>query len=220
MSAFGGIIVSNTVISPLVANKIMETFFEVIIAPAFQEDSLKVFLEKPNLRIISIGEDWKLSPRIIYELRSIYSGFLYQEKDYHEIEKTDLKIVTQTNPKPNELEDLLFAWKVVKQVKSNGIVFVKNKATVGIGSGQPSRLDSTITAINKSEKLTEQLPLRGTAMASDAFFPFADSLKEATSKGVKLVIQPGGSIRDKEVIDFANKNGISMVFTGIRAFKH
>ena len=220
MSAFGGIIVSNTVISPLLANKIMETFFEVIIAPAFHEGSLKLFSKKPNLRIISIGEDWKSKPRIPYELRSIYSGFLYQEKDYHEIEKTDLKIVTQTNPKPNELEDLLFAWKVVKQVKSNGIVFVKNKATVGIGSGQPSRLDSTITAINKSEKLTEKLPLKGTAMASDAFFPFADSLKEAASKGVKLVIQPGGSIRDKEVIDFANKNGISMAFTGIRVFKH
>ena len=220
ISAFGGIVVSNTVISPPVANKIMETFFEVIIAPAFQEDSLKVFSKKPNLRIISIGEDWKLNPRIIYELRSIYSGFLYQEKDYHEIEKKDLKIVTQTNPEPNELEDLLFAWKVVKQVKSNGIVFVKNEATVGIGSGQPSRLDSTITAINKSDKLKAKHPLKGTAMASDAFFPFADSLKEAVSKGVKSVIQPGGSIRDKEVIDFANKNGISMVFTGIRAFKH
>ena len=220
MSAFGGIIVSNTVISPLVANKLMETFFEVIIAPAFHEDSLKVFSKKPNLRVISIGEDWKLNPRIIYELRSIYSGFLYQEKDYHEIEKKDLKIVTQTNPEPNELEDLLFAWKVVKQVKSNGIVFVKNEATVGIGSGQPSRLDSTITAINKSDKLKAKQPLKGTAMASDAFFPFADSLKEAVSKGVKSVIQPGGSIRDKEVIDFANKKGISMVFTGIRAFKH
>ncbi len=220
MSAFGGIIVSNTVITDLVANKIMETFFEVIIAPAFQEDSLKLFSKKPNLRIISIGEDWRSKPKILYELRSIYSGFLYQEKDFHEIEKTDLKIVTQTTPKPNEFKDLLFAWKVVKQVKSNGIVFVKNEATVGIGSGQPSRLDSTITAITKSDKLEKKQPLKGAVMASDAFFPFADSLKEAVSKGVKSVIQPGGSIRDKEVIDFANKNGISMAFTGIRVFKH
>ena len=137
----------------------------------------------------------------------------------------DLKMVTNIHPNRQELEDLIFAWKVVKQVKSNGIVFVKNGATVGIGSGQPSRIDSTMTAIYKSEKMRDDMrllssPLVGGVMASDAFFPFSDSLERAISKGIKSVIQPGGSIRDAEVIDFANNKGISMVFTGIRAFKH
>ncbi|MFL2790483.1 MAG: bifunctional phosphoribosylaminoimidazolecarboxamide formyltransferase/IMP cyclohydrolase [Paracoccaceae bacterium] len=225
MSAFGGIIVSNTMISVLETKRIMESFFEIIIAPAFHEDSLKLFSEKPNLRVISIGQAWKSMQRNKFELRSIYSGFLYQERDNHEIEQKDLKLVTQLSPKNNQIKDLLFAWKVVKHVKSNGIVFVKNEATVGIGSGQPSRIDSTVIAINKSDDMYKKQglfssPLKGASMASDAFFPFADSLNEAVSRGVKSVIQPGGSIRDKELIKLANKKGISMVFTGIRAFKH
>ncbi len=225
ISAFGGIIVSNSRISVEETEKIMETFFEMIIAPSFDEESLKLLSKKQNLRVVSIGDNWKSNITGDYEFRSIYQGILFQERDKNEISVKDLKVVTNINPNEKELEDLIFAWKVVKQLKSNAIVFAKNGATVGIGSGQPSRLDSTIAAINKSEHLAEKMemgssPLEGAVMASDAFFPFADSLEKAVSKGIKSVIQPGGSIRDNEVIDFANEKGISMLLTGIRAFKH
>ena len=203
----------------------MNTFFEMIIAPSFDDKSLKLLSKKQKMRVVSIGKNWKSKVANDHESRSVYQGILFQERDKNEISAKDLKLVTNLNPNNKELADLVFAWKVVKQVKSNGIVFAKNGATVGIGSGQPSRIDSTITAIDKSEKLKEKLgmvssPLEGAVMASDAFFPFSDSLDKAVSKGIKSVIQPGGSMRDNEVIDFANEKGISMVLTGIRAFKH
>ena len=224
-SAFGGIIICNSRVLAEETEKIMETFFEMIIAPSFDEGAMKLLSRKQKLRVISIGEKWKSKVTNDHEFRSIYPGILFQEKDKMEIKPEDLKMVTNIHPNRQELEDLIFAWKVVKQVKSNGIVFVKNGATVGIGSGQPSRIDSTMTAIDKSEKMREDMrlassPLVGAIMASDAFFPFSDSLEKAVSNGIKSVIQPGGSIRDAEVIDFANNKGISMVFTGIRAFKH
>ena len=218
-SAFGGVIAVNGCVDKRFASTLIENqFVEVLIAPDFSKDALDALKEKKNIRVISKKKFEKSS--MPYSIQAIDGGFLVQEDDWKIIDKDDLEYVTDRKPNNDQILDLLFAWKVVKQVKSNGIVFVKNEATVGIGSGQPSRLDSTITAINKSDKLKAKQPLKGTAMASDAFFPFADSLKEAVSKGVKSVIQPGGSIRDKEVIDFANKKGISMVFTGIRAFKH
>jgi len=224
-SAFGGIIICNSRVLAEETEKIMETFFEMIIAPSFDEGAMKLLSRKQKLRVISIGENWKSKVTNDHEFRSIYQGILFQERDKMEIKPGDLKMVTNIHPNKQELEDLIFAWKVVKQVKSNGIVFVKNGATVGIGSGQPSRIDSTMTAIYKSEKMRDDMrllssPLVGGVMASDAFFPFSDSLERAISKGIKSVIQPGGSIRDAEVIDFANNKGISMVFTGIRAFKH
>ncbi|PQM56124.1 MAG: bifunctional phosphoribosylaminoimidazolecarboxamide formyltransferase/inosine monophosphate cyclohydrolase [Rhodobacteraceae bacterium] len=225
ISAFGGIVISNSSISVGVTEKIIQTFFEMIIAPSFDDESLELLSKKQNMRVVSIGKNWKSKVASDYEFRSIYQGILFQERDKNEISAKDLKLVTNRNPNNKELEDLIFAWKVVKQIKSNGIVFAKNGATIGIGSGQPSRIDSTITAIEKSEKLKEKRgmvlsPLDGAVMASDAFFPFSDSLEKAVSKGIKSVIQPGGSMRDNEVIDFANEKGISMLLTGIRAFKH
>ena len=225
ISAFGGIVISNSRVSVGVTEKIMQTFFEMIIAPSFDGESLELLSRKQNMRVVSIGKNWKSKVASDYEYRSIYQGILFQERDKNEISAKDLKLVTNRNPNNKELEDLIFAWKVVKQIKSNGIVFAKNGATIGIGSGQPSRIDSTITAIEKSEKLKEKRgmvlsPLDGAVMASDAFFPFSDSLEKAVSKGIKSVIQPGGSMRDNEVIDFANEKGISMLLTGIRAFKH
>ena len=225
ISAFGGIVVSNSRISLEETEKIVENFFEMIIAPGFDDSALKVLSRKKKMRVVSIGDSWKSKTTNDYELRSTSLGLLLQEKDSNDIKTQDLKVVTNLNPKSNELEDLVFAWKVVKQLKSNGIVFVKNSATVGIGCGQSSRVDSVVTAITKSEIMKQKMglslsPLDGAVMASDAFFPFADSLDKAVSKGIKSVVQPGGSIRDNEVIDFANKNGVSMVLTGIRAFKH
>ena len=225
ISAFGGIIVSNSKISLEVTEKIMETFFEIIIAPEFDDESLIKLSSKKKMKIISIGKNWKQKETNNFEFRSVFPGILLQERDKEVLTPQDLKVVTKISPKINEIEDLIFAWKVVKQIKSNGIVFVRNGVTVGIGSGQSSRVDSSAIAIDKSEKINKKMglslsSLKGAVMASDAFFPFADGLDKAIAKGIISVIQPGGSIRDKEVVDYANKKGISMVFTGIRAFKH
>jgi len=219
-SAFGGILISNSTIDEETATEITKIFSEVVIAPDFTEKSIEIFNKKKNLRIIKYNNisDNNLDSKII---KSVFGGYLIQDRDNHIVNKEQLKIVTNSQPSESELNDLIFAFKIVKHVKSNAIVYVKNMQTIGIGAGQTSRVDSSKIAIQKfHENIHDDKFRDGCVIASDAFFPFSDGLDAAIEFGVKSVIQPGGSIRDEEVIETANKAKVSMVFTGIRHFKH
>ena len=177
---------------------------------------MKVLSTKENLRVLETGtlENYQRNP----SLRSLDKGWLLQESDEAMINISDCKVVTQRKPSSDELESLYFAWKIVKHVKSNAIVFARNKSTVGIGAGQMSRIDSAEIAVSKAKKAG--FNLKGATMASDAFFPFRDSIDEAAKNGIQCVIQPGGSIRDKEVIAAANEANMIMFFTSMRHFRH
>ena len=172
--------------------------------------------QKKNRRLIQILAGQKLGTQKQY--RSIFGGVLVQELDNVTIEAASFKVVTNRQPTPREMQDMLFAWKIVRHVKSNAIVFAKDEQTLGIGSGQTSRVDSSEIAISKAAK--EQLSLIGSTIASDAFFPFSDGIEAAAIAGATAVIQPGGSVRDQEIIDKANELGLAMVFTSIRHFRH
>jgi len=212
-SAFGGIISFNREVDASLAQEIVSSFKEGIIAPSYSVEALEIFTSKENLRILESGnlEDYHRSP----SLRSLDGGWLLQEADEVCISISDCKIVSKRKPTEEELEGLEFGWKVVKHVKSNAILFADRSRTVGIGAGQMSRIDSVKIATFKS------LPNpKGTVMASDAFFPFRDGIDEAAKVGVTAVIQPGGSVRDQEVIDAADEHNIAMLFTGMRHFKH
>ncbi len=212
-SSFGGIISFNGEVDGKLAKKIVSSFKEGVIAPCFTKDALEILSTKENLRVLETGslENYQRNPT----LRSLDNGWLLQESDEAMINISDCKVVTQRKPSKDELESLYFAWKIVKHVKSNAIVFARNKNTVGIGAGQMSRIDSVKIAEFKS------IPdAKGCVMASDAFFPFRDGIDEAVKAGITAVIQPGGSMRDQEVIDAANEQNIAMVFTGMRHFKH
>lgn len=216
-SAFGVIIALNRPVSPDIAREIesQKIFVEVIIAPSFDEAALKILEQKKNLRIIEVGEIRKFN-EFDYDLKKISGGFLTQDIDTQDISESDLDFVTVVNkPSDEQIRDLIFAWRVVKHVKSNAIVLAKDEATVGIGAGQMSRVDSTEIAVRKSMDRA-----RGSVMASDAFIPFPDSIEEAAKNGISAIIQPGGSIRDDEVIAKATELGMAMVFTKKRAFKH
>lgn len=214
-SAFGGIVAFNGKVDGALAGKLSDIFLEVVIAISFTKEALDILKKKKNLRLLEIRND--LGKEFIeYDIKRITGGYLLQDRDTKTIEDTkDLKIVTKRSPVAEEYEDLLFAWKVAKHVKSNAIVYAKNEKTIGIGAGQMSRVDSSRIAAEKAKS-----SLEGAAMASDAFFPFRDSVDEAAARGIKSIIQPGGSIRDEEVIKAADEHGIAMVFTGIRHFKH
>ena len=199
-------------------------FLEVIICPKFTTKALKIFSTKKNLRLLEIGK-LKNNKNNIKDIRQISNGLLLQDKNNITINKKNLKIVTKRQPTPKEKRDLLFAFKIAKHVKSNAIIYAKNQTTVGIGAGQMSRVDSTKIAANKAREASKLAKLSknltyGSVVASDAFFPFDDGLIAAAEAGVTAVIQPGGSVRDKEVIEAADKLSISMIFTGIRHFKH
>ena len=212
-SAFGGIISFNREVNASLAKEIISSFKEGIIAPSYSKEALDIFSSKVNLRILETGslEDYHRSP----SLRSLDGGWLLQEADEVCISISDCKVVSKRKPTTEELEGLEFGWKVVKHVKSNAILFSDKKRTVGIGAGQMSRIDSVKIATFKSIPNPE-----GTVMASDAFFPFRDGIDEAAKVGVTAVIQPGGSVRDQEVIDAADEHNIAMIFTGMRHFKH
>lgn len=223
-SAFGGIIALNQKLDSATANEICKTFTEVVIAPAVDDEALDIFINKKNLRLLS-GSYLPSSVSTSQTVRQVLGGYLVQDKDDRKISSDDLKVVTKRAPTSAELSDMLFAWKVIKHVKSNAIVYVKNGATVGIGAGQMSRVDSTRIAARKAiemaDKLNLKLPLtKGSVVASDAFFPFADGLLVAVEAGATAVIQPGGSVRDDEIIAAADAAGLAMVFTGIRHFRH
>ena len=219
LSAFGGILGVTRKCSKKVAEVAMEKlpFFEVFIAPSFDEGALKLFRKKKNLRIIETGD---LGVAQSYDVRFIEDGALLQDhdapiKEHLKDLKKNLKFVTKKKLKPNEVDDLIFAWKCVKTVKSNAIVLTQGKATVGIGAGQMSRVDSVLISCRKAGKRT-----KGSYLASDAFFPMPDSIEEAAKHGIKAVIQPGGSIKDQDVIDACDRLGIAMAVTGARHFKH
>ncbi|ANT62051.1 bifunctional phosphoribosylaminoimidazolecarboxamide formyltransferase/inosine monophosphate cyclohydrolase [Salipiger sp. CCB-MM3] len=223
-SAFGGIVALNKPLDAETAEAITEIFTEVVIAPGADDAAKEIFAKKKNLRLLTTnGLANTAEPGLAY--RQVSGGMLVQDKDNGLITLEDLKVVTKRQPSDAELQDLLFAWKVAKHVKSNAIVYVKNGATVGVGAGQMSRVDSALIAAKKAERMAEALELpealtKGSAVASDAFFPFADGLLEAAAAGATTVIQPGGSMRDNEVIAAADEAGLAMVFTGMRHFRH
>ena len=224
VSAFGGIVALNRELDAQLAHKLKSLFLEVIIAPSFTNESIIILGSKPNLRLLSTKTMPKPSEDGLF-IKSIAGGMLVQTKDNHVLKKGELNFVTKKIPNPKEINDLLFAWKVAKHTKSNAIIYAKNLQTTGIGAGQMSRIDSTNIATNKAlasaeiAKLDKPLTV-GSVVASDAFFPFPDGLISAADAGVTAVIQPGGSIKDKEVIAAADERNISMIFTGIRHFKH
>ena len=214
-SAFGGIVAFNKSVDLETAKALTEIFLEVVIAPDFEEEAFKFLAEKKkNLRIVKI-KNFDRQPEGL-DYRRISGGILIQDRDLRLY--SEWKVVTDREPSPEEVNDLLFAWKVVKHVKSNSVVIAKDKATVGIGPGQTSRVDSLETAVKKATEFG--FSTNGSVLASEAFFPFRDSIDEAAKHGIKAIIQPGGSIRDKEVIQAANEHGIAMIFTGMRHFKH
>jgi len=222
-SAFGGIIAFNRTVDKAAAEAVVKQFVEVLMAPDFTPEALEVFKPKVNVRLMKIAlpqggaSAWDQG-RNAMDAKRVGSGLLLQTADNHELALADLKVVTVKQPTPEELQDLLFAWKVAKYVKSNAIVFCKNGMTMGVGAGQMSRLDSARIASIKAE--AAQLSLQGTVVASDAFFPFRDGLDVVVDAGATCVAQPGGSMRDQEVIDAANERGVAMVFTGVRHFRH
>ena len=224
VSAFGGIIALNKELDSETAKEISKIFTEVIIAPSISNEAKNILSSKKNLRVLITGglADPEKSGIMI---KSIAGGFLAQTKDNITVDKENLKVVTKRQPSEQELDDLLFAFKVAKHVKSNAIVYAKNGSTVGIGAGQMNRLDSSRIAARKSDDAAKMIKLEeplavGSVVASDAFFPFADGLMAAADAGVTAIIQPGGSIRDDEVIEAANNAGLAMLFTGIRHFNH
>jgi phosphoribosylaminoimidazolecarboxamide formyltransferase/IMP cyclohydrolase len=224
VSAFGGIIALNRSLDALTAQEIVKIFTEVIIAPAVDEGALKILATKPNLRLLVTG-GLPDPRRQDFLVKAVAGGFLMQSRDNAVVEDMDLRIVTKRAPSPAELEDLKFAFRVAKYVKSNAIVYAKGGATVGIGAGQMSRVDSSRIAAQKAAEaartagLAESLAT-GSVVASDAFFPFADGLLAAAEAGATAVIQPGGSMRDEDVVKAADAAGLAMVFTGHRHFRH
>lgn len=222
-SAFGGIIAFNCTLDGKAAQIVVKQFVEVLMAPAFTDEALEVFKAKANVRLLKIAlppggaRAWDKGQNLM-DIKRIGSGLLMQTADNHELALADLKVVTKKQPTPEELQDLLFAWKVAKYVKSNAIVFCKDGMTMGVGAGQMSRLDSARIASIKAQHAG--LTLRGTVVASDAFFPFRDGLDVVVDAGASCVIQPGGSMRDNEVIAAADERGVAMVFSGVRHFRH
>ena len=216
-SAFGGIIAFNKALDQVTANKIIENqFVEVLIAPGIEPEAQKVIASKENIRLLIteiLGSEDAGS-----KLLSVNGGLLVQDNDIAKVTEKDLKVVSKREPSPEEVKNCLFAWKVCKYVKSNAIVYTKNSQTVGIGAGQMSRIDSTNIA--KSKAKNHKISLKGCVMASEAFFPFRDNIDLAKKIGVVAIIQPGGSIKDKDIIEVVDKYKMSMVLSGVRVFKH
>jgi phosphoribosylaminoimidazolecarboxamide formyltransferase/IMP cyclohydrolase len=214
VSAFGGVLAFNRVVDAATASEVAKLFAECIAAPGFDDQALTIFAAKKNLRLLQLPENG-LQPDRELQLKRILGGVLVQQPDLGEINDAELRTVTKREPSPEEMATLRFAWKVSKHVKSNAIVFAKDGATVGVGAGQMSRVDSVKLAVMKA-----QSSLHGSVVASDAFFPFADGLEEAAKAGATAVIQPGGSVRDSDVIAAADRLDMAMVFTGMRHFLH
>lgn len=213
VSIFGGIVALNRPVDKELAEKLSKIFLEIIIAPGFDEDALEILERKKNIRLMVL--DTTLEPNNNLKYTNVSDGLLVQDMDTHQVKAEDLKCVTNRKPTAEELEQLLFGWKVVKHVKSNAIVLVKDNMTIGVGAGQMNRVGAAKIAIEQAGEKA-----KGSIMASDAFFPMPDTVEEAAKAGVTAIIQPGGSIRDQDSIDACNKYGIAMVTTGVRHFKH
>ena len=212
-SAFGCIVALNRNCNAEIAKYMKPLFIEVVICPKFEKNALDILKEKKNLRLLETGAIKELKNK--FDLRKVTGGLLVQTEPHTELSEKNLKVVTKRKPTKDEMKSLMFAWKVNKHTKSNSVVFAKNDETVGIGAGQMSRVDAVNLAIMKNED-----KIKGSVMSSDAFFPFRDGVDQAAKAGVTAIIQPGGSIRDEEVIRAANEHNIAMVFTGIRLFRH
>lgn len=212
VSAFGGIVAFNRPVDALAAQEVTRIFTEVVIAPDYDPEALEILRAKKNLRVIRMNAREQSGG---FELKQIGGGMLVQTPDDHKLSRNELRVVTGRNPTEEEIRALLFAWTVCKHTKSNAIVYAREDQTVGVGAGQMSRIDSV-----KIGAMRAQLPVAGSVLASDAFFPFRDGIDEAARHGITAVIQPGGSVRDDEVIAAANEHGLAMVFTGVRHFKH
>jgi phosphoribosylaminoimidazolecarboxamide formyltransferase / IMP cyclohydrolase len=232
-SSFGGIIACNREVTVAMAEEVSSTFVEAVICPGFAAGAQEVLAAKKNLRLLvtpgladgPAAKSLQKEQPVSMDMKRVVGGLLLQEQDNQTVTAAELKVVTKRAPSAAEIEDLLFAWKVVKHVKSNAIVFVKDLCTVGVGAGQMSRVDSSRIAVWKARETAKGFerdgdPVVGTVLASDAFFPFADGVEAAAEAGATAVIQPGGSMRDQEVIDAADKAGLAMVFTVFRYFKH
>ena len=213
LSAFGGIIAFNRTCTRDVAEAISKVFVEIILAPSFEPEALDIFKKKKNLRVLGIGNFGKRSPKL--EVRNIDGGLLIQDSDLKTLTLKHLNAVTKRKPSDQDIKTALFTWKVLRHAKSNGILIAKDSTTVGLGAGQVSRVDAVHMALRKGGE-----NVKGGVLASDAFFPFRDSIDVIKNSGIKVVMQPGGSIRDQEVIDACDEYGIAMIFTGTRCFKH
>jgi phosphoribosylaminoimidazolecarboxamide formyltransferase/IMP cyclohydrolase len=214
VSAFGGIVGFNRIVDGAAAKELSSTFLEAVVAPGYTEEALEIFKTKKNVRVMQVPI-LTGSEQEGYDLKKVVGGLLIQGRDLGIVRAANCRVVTARKPSANEMGALDFAWKVCKHVKSNAIVFTNREQTVGIGAGQMSRVDSSRIAVQKA-----QLPTKGTVLASDAFFPFRDGVDAAAEAGVTAIIQPGGSIRDEEVIRAADEHGMAMVFTGMRHFRH
>jgi phosphoribosylaminoimidazolecarboxamide formyltransferase/IMP cyclohydrolase len=211
VSAFGSVVALNRTVDEQTATEINTTFVEVVLAPGFSPEALSVLRQKKNIRLLRMA--FQSPPYLLH--REIDGGFLVQEKDVYQVRAEEWKTVTRRSPSQEEMTAMLFGWRVVKHVKSNAVVFCDSARTLGIGAGQMSRVDAVKWGAQRAT-----LPLQGSAMASDAFFPFPDGVETAAGYGVRAIVQPGGSVRDPEVIEAADAHDIAMVFTGIRHFKH
>lgn len=211
LSAFGGIVALNRPCTKAIAEAISQIFMEVVLAPVFTDEALNIFSAKPNLRVLALD----VQPHSPWEMKFITGGALWQERDTQRMRREDLQVVTQAQPSSEDLDAMLFAWRVLKHIKSNAILIAKDNMTIGIGGGQVSRIDSVDIALRKAADKSQNAIL-----ASDAFFPFRDSIDRLANTGIRAIIQPGGSVKDQEVIAACNELGIAMVFTGKRCFRH
>ena len=217
-SIFGGIVVVNREVTVDMANEMKEIFLEVIVAPSYEKEALEILKVKPNLRILLLPTITVKQPKNAYDIKKINGGIILQTIDAELL--NDYKVVTNRKPTDKELEDMLFTWKIVKYVKSNGIAIGKDKQSIGIGPGQVNRIWATKQSIEHANELIGEGVTKGAVLASDAFFPFADCVEAAHKAGITAIIQPGGAMRDQDSIDKCNEYGITMIFTGMRHFKH
>jgi phosphoribosylaminoimidazolecarboxamide formyltransferase/IMP cyclohydrolase len=215
VSAFGGIVGYNRPVTAAAAEAMSPVFYEVVVAPGYEPEALKILEKKRNMRVLEVDPSDRSSEAIPYDIRPITGGILVQTPDVIEEDPRSWKVVTDRTPSELEWQDLAFAWKAAKYVKSNAIVFAKDNTLVGMGAGQPNR----VVSVHLSQRIAGE-KARGSVLASDAFFPFPDNIELAAQAGVTAIVQPGGSIRDEEVIEAANKHGLAMLFTGVRHFRH
>jgi phosphoribosylaminoimidazolecarboxamide formyltransferase/IMP cyclohydrolase len=218
MSAFGGVVALNRECDAATAERITDSFKEIVVAPGYTDSALDVLFEKENLRVLRVSDLAERSEPLVE--KPLTGGRLVQERDLQPVTADDLEFVTDRDPTDEEVESMLFAWKVIKHVKSNAILFTDGTETVGVGMGQVSRVDAVRLAAMKAEEHAEGKDSEGAVMASDAFFPFPDGIEEAAKAGVSAVVQPGGSVNDEDVVEAANEHGMAMAFTGQRAFRH
>ncbi len=220
VSIFGGIVVANGEIDEATAREINKIFVEIVVAPSYEKAALDILMQKKNIRVLQLENIKEKQPSTAYDLKKVNGGLLVQTVDALLLSEEPLKVVTKRQPTEKEMKDLLFAWKVVKYAKSNGIAIGVNQQSIGIGPGQVNRIWACRQAVDHAKEHLGEACLQGSALASDAFFPFADCVEEAAKAGVSCIIQPGGSIRDHLSIEACDKYDIAMVFTGMRHFKH